>query len=723
MANKLPGLTIGIAADVAQLRNDMNKAQREVKRGVDGMAKQARIARKALGSIASVLVGGAVVGRIISATREQEAAVKQLEQGLASTGNVVGQSLDELKRKAAELQKATTFGDEEIIRAQSQLVTFTKITGEQFDKTIELAADLSTRLDVDLKSSVLQLGKALNDPVANLSALSRAGIQFTESQKATVKSLIESNRLIDAQKIILAELETQFGGSARAARDTFGGALDGLGNAFGDLFEVSTGLDDAKESIEELTSLLQDPVTLEAVNNLVSGVIELVGWLTKAGVAGTNATRGLAEFFAAAGGSAGVKEAIKDLESLQKIGANIAGHAGLDNRAAGDARLIKGLIGFESLADLQVFLAQVQSNVESTYAKIGDGRNDAIDESYLQYWVQVRSYIEQAIAAKQDLAQPVAADSQDSAPDITVPVIDKAALAEQEKQISGVRSLLESLRPPLQVYSDSVAALDSLLAAGKLSQIDYNNALGEYQRRLADATGENEQWKKDLSDAAGLAESAKTELEKLNEQQARAQELFDQGLISPEVLKRTVAGIEEAREKLKESTDELSTFADEAKRNIQDALGDTVLKTLEGDFDSIGDLWADMLKRMAAEAIAADLASAFNLDGLFGSGGGGGSGGSTGGILSGLAGLFSFDGGGFTGTGARSGGLDGRGGFLAVMHPNETVVDHTKGQQLGGNTSININYTGTGNPQQDARAAGQMGRDIVSAMNNAQRYR
>lgn len=41
----------------------------------------------------------------------------------------------------------------------------------------------------------------------------------------------------------------------------------------------------------------------------------------------------------------------------------------------------------------------------------------------------------------------------------------------------------------------------------------------------------------------------------------------------------------------------------------------------------------------------------------------------------------SFDGGGFTGIGPRSGGIDGKGGFPAILHPNETVIDHTKGQK------------------------------------------
>ena len=56
----------------------------------------------------------------------------------------------------------------------------------------------------------------------------------------------------------------------------------------------------------------------------------------------------------------------------------------------------------------------------------------------------------------------------------------------------------------------------------------------------------------------------------------------------------------------------------------------------------------------------------------------------------------SFEGGGFTGNGARSGGLDGKGGFPAMLHPNETVVDHTKGQGGGITVVNNIDATGAG---------------------------
>ena len=52
--------------------------------------------------------------------------------------------------------------------------------------------------------------------------------------------------------------------------------------------------------------------------------------------------------------------------------------------------------------------------------------------------------------------------------------------------------------------------------------------------------------------------------------------------------------------------------------------------------------------------------------------------------------LFDAEGGGYTGMGVRAGGVDGRGGFPAILHPNETVIDHTKGQGMGATVNFNI---------------------------------
>ena len=78
-----------------------------------------------------------------------------------------------------------------------------------------------------------------------------------------------------------------------------------------------------------------------------------------------------------------------------------------------------------------------------------------------------------------------------------------------------------------------------------------------------------------------------------------------------------------------------------------------------------------------------------------------------------------FEGGGFTGHGARAGGLDGRGGFPAILHPNETVIDHTKGQGMGATVNFNISTVdAAGFDQLLTSRRGLITQIINNAMNN-----
>jgi len=272
-----------LAKLVVKLEAQTAKYQRELEQSNKKLKRFEKNTKKSIGNIkvAFGALGGAIAfKKIFEATAKQEEAYRQLEQGIKSTNKAVGFSAKELAKYASELQAATKFGDEDIIQAQAQLVSFTSITGEQFKRTTALALDMSERFKVDLKSASLQLGKALNDPVANLSALSRAGIQFTKEQRAVVKSLVETGRLGEAQNLILKELETQFGGSARAARDTFGGALAALSNNLGDLLEGDGSLNEAKDSIESLNKQLSDPKTKLAAQKLTGVLIDGFAKLT-----------------------------------------------------------------------------------------------------------------------------------------------------------------------------------------------------------------------------------------------------------------------------------------------------------------------------------------------------------------------------------------------------------------------------------------------------------
>lgn len=175
-----------------------------------------------------------------------------------------------------------------------------------------------------------------------------------------------------------------------------------------------------------------------------------------------------------------------------------------------------------------------------------------------------------------------------------------------------------------------------------------------------------------------LTQEAKRRGIDLNEKIAGTEETY------AEAIRRTAAAMAEqavseeqlnaARDQAKQKTE----FLANAQKTLEDGLIDAIVE---------GKNFADVLGNVAKMLAKAALQAA-----LFGTGpfaGGGSGGGLLGGLFGGLfggGGLLSFDGGGFTGPGSRSGGVDGKGGFPAILHPNETVLDHTKGAQGSGGT-------------------------------------
>lgn len=198
----------------------------------------------------------------IAAAAEQERVEAQLNAVLESTGGAAGVTAEEMKKLAAELQKTTTYGDEAIIAGENLLLTFTNIGKDVMPAAVETMLDMSTALGQDMKSSAVQLGKALNDPVQGITALARVGVSFTQAQKDMVKKMVEAGDTMGAQKFILAELKTEFGGAAVAAGDTFGGSMERLKNTFGDFKEaigdVIIGSEDTKGIISDLTGFVAD---------------------------------------------------------------------------------------------------------------------------------------------------------------------------------------------------------------------------------------------------------------------------------------------------------------------------------------------------------------------------------------------------------------------------------------------------------------------------------
>lgn len=234
MAVKIGDVTIRIGASTKQLEADLRKAERSLQATAGKFTELGE--SLSIGITAPVAAFAAVS---LQAFGESAQAIGQVEAALTSTENAANKTIEGLKETAKSLSEISTFDDDEILgKVTANLLTFTSVAGDQFDKAQLAIVNLSTRLGTDLQSATLQVGKALNDPVAGLTSLKKAGIQFSEEQKNLIKNFAETNQLAKAQDVILAELERQFGGSAQAAAKLGLGPLKQLQNQLGNLAEV-----------------------------------------------------------------------------------------------------------------------------------------------------------------------------------------------------------------------------------------------------------------------------------------------------------------------------------------------------------------------------------------------------------------------------------------------------------------------------------------------------
>lgn len=190
------------------------------------------------------VVGGAAFGALSLVIKDSldsaaEAAKVQAQLGavLKSTAGAAGVTRDAALQLSQALQKTTTYSDETVLSAENMLLTFTKIGKNIFPQATETVLDMATALGTDTKDAAIQLGKALNDPILGVNALRRVGVSFNDQQQETIKKLVESGNLLAAQKLILKELATEFGGSATAQTKTFAGAMAQLNNQIDDLKE------------------------------------------------------------------------------------------------------------------------------------------------------------------------------------------------------------------------------------------------------------------------------------------------------------------------------------------------------------------------------------------------------------------------------------------------------------------------------------------------------
>jgi phage-related minor tail protein len=232
------------SADTARMTARVKQDLGQIKGALAGVGDRARRVGKSMRNIGAGMSVGITAPMVMLGRQslrlydEQVKAQKAVEQAIISTGGAAKLTAPQLFKMASSLQSVTTFGDEDILQnVTAPLLTFTKVSDKVFERAQANVLDMATLMKMDLKSASVLVGKALNDPVKGLSALSRTGVQFSEDQKEVIKSLVQTGDVAGAQVVILEELEKQFKGQAAAVASTDGGKLKQLSNTIGDVKE------------------------------------------------------------------------------------------------------------------------------------------------------------------------------------------------------------------------------------------------------------------------------------------------------------------------------------------------------------------------------------------------------------------------------------------------------------------------------------------------------
>ena len=181
----------------------------------------------------------------VAEARESQKVGAVTEQIIRSTGGAAKLTAGQVGDLATAISNKTGMDDEAIQSGANLLLTFKNVRNEVgkgndvFSRATAAAADLSAAGFGSVENSSKMLGKALNDPLKGISALGRAGVTFTDQQKKQIETLVKSGKTLEAQKIIMGEVESQVGGVA-AASATMG---EKVGVAFGNFKEkIGTAL-------------------------------------------------------------------------------------------------------------------------------------------------------------------------------------------------------------------------------------------------------------------------------------------------------------------------------------------------------------------------------------------------------------------------------------------------------------------------------------------------
>lgn len=671
-------IVVDLLMRTGSFETDTTRATKKAQKQFKDMERQAKetadaISRSIGGVLSGALFGvglGSIFSKFITETRNSQDEQAQLAAVLRSTGEAAGWTQAQLNQMASSL--AGVFSEGDINRAQTRLLSYTGVVGEEFPRALQATIDMAARMGVEVEQAAETVGRALDVPSQGLSSLSKQGFRFTEDQKKLVEQLEKTGKVSEAQKIVLGALESSYGGAAEAARNTLGGALKALQNQIDDLMTGDDGsVNGLTASVNDLTDALGSPEARQAFS-------AFVGWL--ADVSRSLVT--LAGDFAVGLGAAGsFTDAIATYGLMNPFNSHAENAAKyrkeLEELNAFEERVLAGQEQNQGV-DIGAKRRQLQNRIDFSDRKANAQERDVF-AAYLGAGETGRDaptlpVIE--VSGRSGGSRKGTKERVDQGQRLIDQMNQRIALIGKETEYE---KLLEQVRTGSVKFKTQAQQEEALASAQTLDFINEQaKAYEESQKQAEDFA----KLMRDLYPDRAQGDQYVTQLTQLSG-------ALEQGWINADEYADAVDRLNQSFEK---DTGELGEFAKEAARGIQNSLGDGLYQIMQGNFKNIGSAFLQMLQKMAADALAAQLAKKLfgdydsdgNMGGIFGALFKGISAGFGGGIGSATAadvgsagdGLMFLSDGGYTGPGGKY-------DLAGVVHRGEYVINAASTKRLG----------------------------------------
>lgn len=484
-----------------------------------------RVSIKSLAIPATATFAAISVGLMntVKAAEEAQVANKRLQNVLNQMG--YGEATKRVLDYADALSKQIGKEDESIKLVQAKLATFKNLTGTintangAFDRATKAAFDLAAAGFGEAEQSATALGKALQDPIKGITALSRSGVTFTDVEKKKIKALVESGKLLEAQDVLLKAIESQVGGTAEATAT----ASEKMSVRFGEMKEAIGN--QLLPAFERIAPVIEKVFNFIAANSDVFIALAGVIAATTAAVVALNIALALNPFsWIVVGIGAAivlVTLAIKRFEFLKLTVFNIAAGIGqifvYTFNVIADAltRLVNEFVKIYNskfVPALRAIKIDVKELSEVDFTKPFDDANAAIDRfgaanrkarSELEYNIDVSAELDKLMKK----LTPSIEDGAESLDNLKEKTADaaKALKAKLESELDKARSKLDQAKNAFDNFRDSVASpIKNIVNFGEIGT--GANFLENLESQTQKATGFAQKIQKLIS--MGLSESA-----------------------------------------------------------------------------------------------------------------------------------------------------------------------------------------------------------------------